>query len=339
MYILMDTLYQEKIGNTTRVKDMKKKLVWLTFDPFQKDQKLQVQALEVVFQYAKRLNAQIEPVYFADRYRGKSSGSYLFPLFPEFESVSQDELAEFAIGKWSELAKKVRIKTLPLRILTHKSGEAPSLELKAKSISSQAKRAGALFVALPTKATSGIKRFILGSFAETFLLNSTMPTLMIPSTTVLVAKPQVVLFPSDLGPSSFLAFKRMCPIFKALKVKVILCHCIEVPESLLEMLSPNERKKLNIKKIIDQEALNLEDKVSDFNDLAKTFRIKLEFKVCTDYGYSNKSEAILDFSQDVGTDCIALVSQSGELKTSVVGATSRSIVRGSKYPVLIHRIS
>jgi len=316
---------------------MKSKLVWFAFDPFQKDSKTQRSTLKTTAVYAKAISAQIEPVYFADRFRGTDAGSYLFPLFPSMEICSLSALENVAVKTWESLVKTEKLKTLPLRILTHKRDEVQSLEAKARALSSGAKRAGAEFVVLQTRATSGLKRLVMGSFAETFLLHTQVPALLIPPTGASVIKPKYLLFSSDLSAASFLAFKKMAPILKALQLKVTLLYYLELPNSLVQMLTPSERRLIDIEQVIENARPDLEERAKDFLDLASSYKIKVNFEICSDARSISKAEAVLEMADELGVDCIALASQSGELATSILGATSRAIVRAATCPVFIYR--
>lgn len=318
---------------------MKSKLVWFGFDPFQKEQKTQRNALRTAVVYAKAISAKIEPVYFADRYRGTDAGSYLFPLFPSIESASLSEMETIAIDSWESLAKSEKIKTLPLRILTHTRDQVPSLDSKAKALSKAAKRAGVEFIVLQTRATSGLKRLVLGSFAETFLLNASVPALMIPPDAASTSKPKHLLFFSDLSATSFLAFKKMIPVLKALKVEVSLLYYLELPISLVLTLKPSERRIINTKQLIESARPDLEEKAKDFLDLARAYKLKMNFEIRTDVLSISKAEAVLGIKDRLGADCIALASQSGELSTALLGAMSRTIVRSANCPIFIFRAS
>jgi nucleotide-binding universal stress UspA family protein len=317
---------------------MKKKLIWFSFDPFQKDIKSQAKALKITNLYAKAMSAVIQPVYFADRYRGTDAGSYLFPLFPTIEAITLSELEEIVHEKWNNLARSLKIKSQPLRILTHKSSDVPSLDSKARTLANEAKKAKVEFIAIQTKASSGVKRLVMGSFAETFLLNSSVPTLLIPPISYDLKKPKKMLYSSDLSATSLLAFKKICPIIKDLKLKIILLYNLEIPQSLLQILKPSTRRLIDTAKLIEQARPDLEFKAKDFIDIAKTFGIAIKFEICADASVTSKSEIILKRADFYRIDCIALASQSGEAVTSILGATSRSIVRTANRPVLIHRV-
>jgi nucleotide-binding universal stress UspA family protein len=211
------------------------------------------------------------------------------------------------------------------------------LEEKTRALSAAAKKAGVEFIVLQTKATSGLKRLVLGSFAETFLLNATVPILLIPPDVRRLSRPRKVLFSTDLSAASFLAFKRVCPTLKGLNAKVVLYYHLELPESTLQMLKSRERSLIDLDKVIESAKPALEEKAQDFLELALCYQINAAFKIGADLRLISKAEAILETAEELDIDCIALASQSGKLATSFIGATSRSVARAAKCPVLIYR--
>jgi nucleotide-binding universal stress UspA family protein len=316
---------------------MKAKTIWFAFDPFQRNVKSQRSALRTATVYAELIGAQVEPVYFADLFRGSSTGSYFFPLIPLAESATFAELAVQATKIWEERCRAEGIKTLPLRVFTHKKDDVPTLEGMASMLSNRAKRAGVEWVTLQTRGSSGAKRLLMGSFAETFLLTSSVPTLLLSPSADAWKRPRHLLFASDLSPASLVAFQAIAPMLSDMTLRISLLYCLELPLDFGQIFRSKEQSRLDVDKLVRFAKPRIEAKSKNFFEVARSCKLKMKLKIASCSYLSSKAEAILNAADDLNVDCIALASSTGRLKTAMVGATSRNVARGARCPVLIYR--
>lgn len=316
---------------------MRAKTVWFAFDPFQRNARSLRIALQTAAVYADLVGAQIEPVYFADLFRGKDTGSYFFPLIPLAESSTFSELSVHATKIWNDLCKAQGVETLPLRVLTHKRDDIPTLESKASTLSNLAKRARVEWVTLQTRANSGARRMVMGSFAETFLLNSSVPTLLLPPSAHALKKPRHLLFASDLSEASLDAFKAMAPMLSDMQLRISLLYCLEIPLDFSQLFQSKEKNRVEADKLIRAAKPQVEEESQDFLRVARSYKFKIKLKIASDSYVSSKAQVILGVADELNVDCIALASTTGRLKTSMVGATSRNVVRGATCPVFVYR--
>src|SRR5262249_13116789 len=83
----------------------------------------------------------------------------------------------------------------------------------------------ASLIAVSTHANRGFSRLLLGSFAETLILNSKIPVLVI--NPAAQSRPiRKILFPSDLATGSKFFFRKVCDLAKDLGAEVELLHVI-----------------------------------------------------------------------------------------------------------------
>jgi nucleotide-binding universal stress UspA family protein len=324
--------------------------IWFTFDPFQKKAHTQADALNLIAPYARTMQAEIQPVYFADLFRGTDSGSFWFPLIPLSEKCTLKELTKIVTKKWDDLVAKTQYNALPLKILTHNKDDIPSLETKALRISDEARKKEASMVAIQTRGHHGLKRMAMGSFTETFLLHTKVPTLVIPPVTSrssdlkqktgsLFTTPKDILFATDLSPVSLLAFKKMAPLFKMLKVKITLFFHLEIAHDIINALDPEFKTNVINNSLVKKLKPEINERASDFFEIATNHDLKIKLHIHSSPDPIAKSDAIIEAANNLKLNCVALAAQSNRLKTSLIGATSRELVRKSTIPVLIYRPS
>ncbi|MGZ3687829.1 MAG: universal stress protein [Bdellovibrionota bacterium] len=211
----------------------------------------------------------------------------------------------------------------------------PSLAKTVRRLVSYAELAEADLILLGTHARQGLSRLVLGSFAETALLQSKVPVLIVgPETHLNPLKD--LLFPTDLGAKSHQAFKRMMRFAKAWGMKLTILHTMPHPiepvfqsgvylfaGSWIPTSEYMSREELKNKKLGERWAQEARDSGVD-----------AEFQY--DPGLSGVTQSILDAAQ--GHSAIAMASQSGPVASAILGSVTRQVVRKAPCPVWVFRV-
>ena len=219
--------------------------------------------------------------------------------------------------------------------LTHEPSDAPTLGEKVETISQQATKRKVRFIVLYTHSHSGLKRLFLGSFAETFLLYSKVPTLVIsPYCTAAGGGIKQILFPTDFSEQSLTAFNLVIDMASRLKAKVSVVHYSHTAEhsSLFSEAIFGELEEETKKKLAKIYKAGGQLVVKGMKG-----KVKTTFCVVSGRGTFDPSGAIKKFAKNKKIDLIGLAAQSGTIKSTFLGATSRELARSAPCPVLICR--
>ena len=192
------------------------------------------------------------------------------------------------------------------------------------------KSSGAGMIGLNTHCRKGMVRWFLGSFAETLLLHSPVPVLLVNPKTKVPKRIKTILFPTDLSDSSKRSLDKLAPIAQEMKAKLVIHHKVEyvLPETALVLgAAPvytnytNDDAAERLKKI--------EKWAEDLN------RAGVETTTVFDRKPRYVSGSILAEAKKQKADLIAMASEATTFSSVVVGSTAREVVRQSPIPVLV----
>ena len=191
-----------------------------------------------------------------------------------------------------------------------------------------AKEKKADLIAVGTHARAGVERWLLGSFAEALILQSTIPLLIVNPKTHLPKKIKTVLFPTDLSAASEKGLERLIPDLKRLKAKVILFHKMDyvLPETY-SMIYRSDLYETYLK----------EDEARRHGALEKWEKKLASEGIDVDIVIDEKAEfipkAITKAAKKYKAQVIALVTQTGPASAAILGSIARQVVRNSDCPI------
>jgi nucleotide-binding universal stress UspA family protein len=215
---------------------------------------------------------------------------------------------------------------LPPRFL---SAEGTPLRKSTDALVDYIKASGTDLVVLSTHARKGMPRLFLGSFAETLMLYSPVP--------ILVVNPQVraatsidqFLFPTDFSDESREVYLRTLDLAKVFGARVILMHQVEYlyPDLLYPFVIPPVEPGSVAEVERAQENLGKE-----WVRLAQEQGADIEFRLIP---HGRDLGAELEKVSRYYSTVIAMASRSGELSSALLGSRTRRIVREGHSPVLV----
>lgn len=291
---------------------MVRKVIWAV-DPFAEDKSLQREAAWATRALVKRAPAEVEPVYLF------SMPSLEFPLqlTPDLvegvRASGQDEL--------DSLIRRVKVPGLmPLKVIA--DTDYP-VRHRVDRVCEYARSAGAELLVVSTRARRGLKRWMLGSFAESLILRSETPLLIVNPRWTPATDFKSILYPTDFSSDSCDALPEVARFARSMAGKVVVFHKIHYELT---------------------HGLDLA-----FNDEFDRRRAKLDQFVASMKGEGVEAEGVLDFK--VGrtvaeaillmarrrNSMIAMAAQSGAWATAFLGSTTREVVRSANTPIWVVR--
>jgi nucleotide-binding universal stress UspA family protein len=193
------------------------KILW-SVNPFQDERPLQSRCEAFLRGLGKRAGS-VEPVYVSSPAEFQISLEFAVPLNERYRKVASQKLEAYL--------KNVRgIRLRPARVIEE---PGPGLADSAQALAKYAHKAGADVLVMGTHARGGLARFVLGSYAQTFLALSRTPLVLVNLKAGVSPRLRRILFATDLSPSSKRAFKALCRLASAAGASVVLMNVLERP--------------------------------------------------------------------------------------------------------------
>lgn len=309
----------------------KRRIIWAV-DPFEEKNETRTHLLETL----RGLQGQntIEPVYVLspDEYdlTVEFSTTWLKQIRPNAEKVLSAYLED--IKKETHLSAFAN----PTVIVEKR----PSLTRAVSTLATYAKRKKADTILVGTHAKRGLSRLFLGSFAETLLLHSRIPVLVVgphSEDSHISGKSSRILFSTDFGPASFPTFKRVIALAKSNGSKVTLFHCLPHP---VEPLVQSGVYLIGGGLLSFPEFSTLDEK-RKYQIAKKYVSAAKKLGVVVDIGFNpgrgNTALSIVKKAQEEKADLIAMAAESGAVSAALIGSITRQVVRTAPCPVWVMR--
>lgn len=317
------------------MKQTKNKQVTIAWamDPFQEEVGNHAHALQVLAPIAKAFKAKIQPISFIDR--GQFYVSDDMEYLALLNSKDRHSAISYLVNKRisAVFSKALRRQFQDPIVLVSSGDEPASLFEKISMMDKAAKKCGAMFVGLHSHARKGFQRFLMGSFAESFMLTSSSAALVINPACKPPKQIKTILFPTDFSKESLLAFKQALVFASRLKAKIIVAHYLHKPTPSL--FAFGEKAKASAEKDYRSTQHRSHKWGARMLAMAKKAGVKSQFDLIEATGRSDAAGAIIKLAAHSKCDLFALVSRSDELRAALVGATGRTIARTADCPVLI----
>ncbi len=299
------------------------KIFW-AFDAFEDGLKTNIFVGETLASLNGKLKAEIHPVF--------CLGSDVAPVLL---ADTVEVMKKIGDDKMTVLLNKISIPGVYRpRVIVAPSFSQTQI---VKHFISHAEKNGADLIAVGSHGRKGVNRAMLGSFAETLLLQSHLPVLVVGQNFDQIPRWDETLFPTDFSDDSSYAFHNALRLAKTLNAKVTLFHHLSpiVDPIIQSTIAPfggvwvsyrDGMKYLQEKK---QESLDEWAKIAESQGI--------QVKTYLDTETTDTSEAILSYANKNNIGLIATGAQSGTLATTLFGAITRKVVRQAQCPVWVLR--
>lgn len=187
------------------------------------------------------------------------------------------------------------------------------------------KQADAIVVA--THARTALSTYFVGSFAETVLLQSTIPVITVNPRTKVRERISKILFPTSLDERFRIGFEQTIALAKKLDAEVTIFY--KTPFYPLTELSPETYE------LFEDEFKRLKANAKEWVSWAE--RQHVPVKVHLDRQTGVVADELVDFAAKGNFDLIAFVSQTEMFEAPRVGSLCRKTVKTSPCPVWIFR--
>jgi nucleotide-binding universal stress UspA family protein len=207
----------------------------------------------------------------------------------------------------------------------------------AAALAQYAARSGAGLVVAASHGRSGMKRLILGSFAEALLQNSPVPVLIVGQRRRHFQEHERILFPTDFGPDFPELFRRTRDLAVSLGARVTLFHSIEHPlePAYFPAVSSVGGAWTALPEYLDRETAKVRQRAAECVWLASDRGVTLDYVI--DQSGRPVAEAILRMARRKKAGFIAMATQAGPVGTLVMGSVARKVARNSPCPVWVMR--
>jgi nucleotide-binding universal stress UspA family protein len=293
----------------------------LAVDPFSNDSAESILKLTQAFGIASKF--PIEAVYILSPASLNWSGDFNGNWVKNYKPIAEDKLAEFITN--SEIQHTVVV------------CREPGLRASINTLLDFARKSKATCIVTTTHARTGLERMALGSFAETLILSSRIPVLVLNPSQRVPDTVRKILVPVDFSKDSRKLTDAAARYAKALGAGIVLYH--KQTDPLDPVIQQGVYSLgggwISVQKYIDEESLA---KTKQLNRLeAYVQKQGVECAHILDASPGGLIESIDQVARESGADLISVLTRSGPWSAVLLGSVARSLVRNSSVPVLVQR--
>ena len=296
-----------------------KKVVWAV-DPLAEEPKYQKHVLKTLEGFTKGYRCQVLPAYVVS------------PPNPYLPAKGLKEFYEGTRGAvggaWKKLVAGTSFASIsgPEVLIQNKFSTQKSVQALLKYANAQ----DADLVAASTHARSGLPRSILGSFAETLVMQSKMPTLVINPRANWRSKVSRILFPTDLSHGAWDVFPDVVNLAKRLGAKIILYHKVDL---LNEYSGPVLKNMPMYRDLLNEDLERRQTLMKQFEALSAKQGVITE--TVLNQGTEYVADAVISCMKKTKPCLIAMASQTGPVASALLGSVTRQVFRSADCPVWV----
>lgn len=268
-------------------------------------------------------DAQIEIVYVLSRKSLNWTGEFSRGWIRKYEPITKEALEK--IADELKLHPRVTILSVP---------QKSTLSLDVKRLLDYAKKVKARAIVVNTHKRKGLERWYLGSFAETALLHTKVPLIMLsPHSDWHDIKR--ILIPTDFSKESYRSLKQMLPELKKMNSEVVLFH--KLPDAIEPIMQMGAHMAgggwVSIYQYMENESGERE------KDALKWQKWLSDHGISCVYDIEEKPgpvvESILRKAEEYDCQLIAVQSHVSPIASTFIGSVARQLVRQSDRPVMV----
>ncbi len=301
-----------------------KKIIWAA-DPLE-DKQLRNHSIQVLRDLSKRTGATIEPVYVLSDGLLSLSVSKV-DLEKHFKAGSQRALNQLVSqAKLAKAAKATVLVSAP----SSRGAAADALDRYARS-----RKADLILV--NSHGRHGLKRVMMGSFAETLTLHAKTPVLISGPKNKHSSKLDHILFPTDFSRESKKAFVRVQGFAEKLGARITIFYVVLNP---VELFVQSGVGLLGGGFVTTQgyvKQVHVRQKKQAAEWAASAVAKGLVVDTAFDLDSSSVILSILEYARKKKPGMIAMASESSAVTAALLGSIGRGVAREASCPVLFLR--
>ncbi|WP_295905030.1 universal stress protein [uncultured Bdellovibrio sp.] len=304
------------------------RIIW-AIDAFEDNKELNQKMADYVTHLYEITNADIEPLYLL-RENEIVLPTYEVPAWVTDHSRTAESLFREVLSDYN-LPFLREAKVIPHASQSHAGA--------AETLSNYAVKSKADLIIVGSHGREGFQRFILGSFAESLLLQSEVPVCVVGNHATKTKTSKNILFPTEFGEHSKDNFRHVLNLAKMLKAEVLLLHAIARPiESLFDLdTSPRvynyKGKMMTLDQIVESQIESQSRRAQQWVDWAQKEGVTASFFI--DSSFKGVDELVLDSIANHEADLVVMEAQSGPMSAALLGSYTRNVVRKAPCPVYV----
>ncbi|XGC79466.1 universal stress protein [Bdellovibrio bacteriovorus] len=304
------------------------KIIW-AIDAFEDNKELNQKMADFITHLHNTTQAEIEPLYLL-RENEIVLPTYEVPAWVTDHSRTAESLFREVLSDYS-LPFLKEPKVIPHAAQSHAGA--------AETLSNYAARVHADLIVVGSHGRQGFQRFILGSFAESLLLQSEVPVIVVGAHAVKTTSPKQILFPTEFGDHSKENFRHVIQLAKNLKAEITLLHAITRPIESLFDLDTRPRvynykgKMMSLEQIIELQVESQGHRAQLWVDWAAKEGVIASYNI--DSTFKAVDDLVLEALEKHQCDLIVMEAQSGPMSAALLGSYTRNVVRRSPCPVYV----
>ena len=311
---------------------MERIIVWAV-DAFEPPGDLMNSAVRMIQIVSRKLDASVLPVYVLTPSQ--------INLSTEFSEISESPSTEYyrpaAEHTLAEALRDLAIpRMLPPKVITV---DSTSTHRAVDGLSRFSDQLDAEVIVLSSHGRSGLGRLLLGSFAETLMLYSKRPVLVVHPSAKIATDQQFtkLLVATDLTEASYSFWLDSLSLARGLNLEVMLFHCVPYPvepviQSGVYLLGGGW---MPIHAYMSEEVQRRQRRLDQWVEQAKKTGVQASGSIYAEGG--GIAEAILRVSNEQNISMIAMAVQSGPITSAIIGSVTREVVRKAVCPVWVLR--
>lgn len=299
----------------------KTKVLW-TIDAFTEDKDLHKICTKAVKAWVKGTDAIVEPVFVMSPDQMK--------LPPEFFANHKGKVEESAQKNLKALLKSTGIPGL--QNPTYLESPSYSLQNAVRTLLDYAKQNGADLIVVTTQSRKGVSRFLFGSFAETLVLQSNIPVLLVSPKMRPLSSFKKILYTTDLSDKCRKNFPAVLDLAKQHGMSLVLYNKVEYFSYYTQT---NFGAAVTYDKFLSDDIKSREEVLSMLASEARKKGVRVETIVDKNPKTFPASDAILKTARKVKADLIVMSAQASSVQAAILGSITRQVLRDSQCPVWV----
>jgi nucleotide-binding universal stress UspA family protein len=314
-------------GETNMNPAKKLKILWAV-DAFDDLNAIQEKEVKILQSFASRADIEVDPTYVLSPTELGVSVEFSIPWTEAYAPSAKKALAQRIKG--------VSIQGLrePQVLIQNQASLKGTVEVLTKFA---ANKSYDLIIA-GSHGRKGLKRMMLGSFAEELLLHSEIPVLVVGShAEEWNDKDMQILLPNDLADPHSPLFTEAFDIAQILGAKVTLLNSIPRPaeqvfQSGVYLLAGGW---VPVPIYLEKERVRQQEVASKV--LARAKKREIACDLIVDDTSPSVTDSILKNAREKKARFIVMAAESGPVASALLGSITRQIVRAAPCPVLVYR--
>ncbi len=304
------------------------RIIW-AIDAFEDNRELNKNMANFVRAIYNTTNADIEPLYLL-RENEIIIPTYEVPSWVADHSNTAESLFSEVLADYT-LPFLQKPKVIPHTSKSHAGA--------AQTLADYALKTHTDLIIVGSHGRKGLQRFLLGSFAESLLMQSEVPVCVISSEFRKTKNSNIILYPTEFGEHAKENYRHTLNLAKNMKAEILLLHAIERPIESLFDLNTRPRvynykgQMLTLEQIVENQIETMSRRAQLWIDWAQKAGVQAHYFI--DSSFKPIDELILSAVQKHNADLIVMEAQSGPMGATLLGSLTRSVARKATCPVYV----